>query len=459
MSRMLRRRVLLCVALGRDMGAYCGIGKCATCCGYLLVMLFALISSAATAQAPQATLPAINVMPMPATIAFATGRLVVSQTFTVAIAGYNEPRLERAAQRFLRDLGRQTGHFVSDRLGDASHATLVVHADHGGEPVQDLGEDESYVLDVSSGVAKLAAPNSLGAMRGLQTFLQLVEVTSDGYAVPAVHIEDSPRFPWRGLSVDVSRHFISMPVLKRNVDAMAAVKMNVLHMHLSDDQGFRLESKEFPKLHELGSDGMYYTQTEMRELIAYAGDRGIRVVPEFDMPGHSTAWLVGYPELASGPGPYQIERRWGIFDPAMDPTRESTYKLLDPFIGEMSGLFPDAYFHVGGDECNGKEWDANPRIQQFMKAHGIKDNAALQAYFSARVQKIVVAHKKIMVGWDEVLQPGTPKDVVIQSWRGPQFVGQAVKGGNRALLSAGYYIDLNQAASEHYLADPEGDVL
>src|SRR3984885_9296495 len=454
MSRMLRRRVLLCVALGRDMGAYCGIGKCATCCGYLLVMLFALISSAATAQAPQATLPAINVMPMPATIAFATGRLVVSQTFTVAIAGYNEPRLERAAQRFLRDLGRQTGHFVSDRLGDASHATLVVHADHGGEPVQDLGEDESYVLDVSSGVAKLAAPNSLGAMRGLQTFLQLVEVTSDGYAVPAVHIEDSPRFPWRGLSVDVSRHFISMPVLKRNVDAMAAVKMNVLHMHLSDDQGFRLESKEFPKLHELGSDGMYYTQTEMRELIAYAGDRGIRVVPEFDMPGHSTAWLVGYPELASGPGPYQIERRWGIFDPAMDPTRESTYKLLDKFITEMTNIFPDRYFHIGGDEVNGKQWDANPKIHEFMQAHNLKSNQELQQYFTVRVEKIVSKHHKFMVGWDEILTPGMPKDVVIQSWRGQESLAEAAKQGYRGILSSGYYLDAIQPAAQHYLVDP-----
>ncbi len=172
-------------------------------------------------------------------------------------------------------------------------------------------------------------------------------------------------------------------------------------------------------LQEKGSDGLFYTQEQIRNVIEYARDRGIRVVPEFDMPGHSTAWFVGYPDLASGPGPYQIERKWGVFDPAMDPTRDSTYQFLDTFIGEMAALFPDAYFHVGGDECNGKEWDANPRIQQFMKAHALKDNAALQAYFSAKVQKIVAAHNKIMVGWDEVLQPGTPKDVVIQSWRGP----------------------------------------
>jgi hexosaminidase len=436
------------------MVAHFGIGKHATRCGYLLVIIFALISSAATAQAPQVAPPGINVMPVPATLKRGAGCLLVPQTFSVGISGYNEPRLDRAAQRFLRDLGRETGYFLNDRLADAGHATLVILADHGSEPVQDLGEDESYLLDISSAGAKLTAPNPLGVMRGLQTFLQFVEVTPDGYAVPAVHIEDSPRFPWRGLSIDVSRHFITVAALKRNLDAMAAVKMNVLHVHLSDDQGFRLESREFPKLQELGSDGMYYTQSEMRELIAYASDRGIRVVPEFDMPGHSTAWLVGYPELASGPGPYQIERRWGIFDPAMDPTRESTFKMLDKFIGEMALLFPDRYFHIGGDEVNGKQWDANPKIREFMQAHNLKSDQELQQYFTDRVEKIVSKHHKFMVGWDEILTPGMPKDIVIQSWRGQDSLAEAARQGYRGILSSGYYLDAMAPASQHYLVDP-----
>jgi hexosaminidase len=436
------------------MGAYFGIGRNAVWLSYLLVPLFSLISSAATARAPQVASPTINVMPLPATVTLGAGRFMVVQTFSVAIAGYNGARLERAAQRFLRDLGRQTGYFVSPGLSDAGHASLVIHAEHDSAPVQDLGEDESYVLDVSSTGAKLTAPNPLGVMRGLQTFLQLVEVTPDGYAAPAVHIEDSPRFPWRGLSIDVSRHFITMPVLRRNVDAMAAVKMNVLHLHLSDDQGFRLESKEFPKLQEFGSDGMYYTQSEMRELIAYASDRGVRVVPEFDMPGHSTAWFVGYPELASGSGPYRIERRWGIFDPAMDPTRESTYKLLDKFIGEMVTLFPDRYFHIGGDEVNGKEWDANPKIREFMQAHNLKSDQELQQYFTDRVEKIVSKHHKFMVGWDEIWTPGMPKDIVIQSWRGQDSLAEAARQGYRGILSSGYYLDAMAPAAQHYLVDP-----
>jgi hexosaminidase len=422
--------------------------------GYLLISVFALITSAAIGQAPPAAVPTINVMPVPATITAGTDRLLVLQTFSVGNTGYSEPRMDRAAQRFLHDLSRETGYFLGERLTDASHATLTIHADRAGQLVQELGEDESYVLDVSSAGAKLTAPNPLGVLHGLQTFLQLVEVTPDGYAVPAIHIEDSPRFPWRGLSIDVSRHFISMEVLKRNVDAMAVVKMNVLHLHLSDDQGFRLESKEFPKLQGLGSDGMYYQQSEMRDLIAYARDRGIRVVPEFDMPGHSTAWFVGYPELSSGSGPYQIERRWGIFDPAMDPTREPTYKMLDKFVSEMTTLFPDRYFHIGGDEVNGKQWDANPKIRAFMQAHNLKNDQELQQYFTDRVEKIVSKHHKFMVGWDEILTPGMPKDIVIQSWRGQDSLAEAARQGYRGILSSGYYLDAMAPAAQHYLVDP-----
>ena len=238
---------------------------------------------------------------------------------------------------------------------------------------------------------------------------------------------------------------------------MAAVKLNVFHWHLSENQGFRVESKKFPKLTEMGSDGLYYTQDEVRDLIAYARDRGIRVVPEFDMPGHSTAWFVGYPELASGPGLYQIERKWGVFDPAMDPTQERTYKFLDGFIGEMARLFPDQFFHIGGDEVNGKQWDASPQIQAFMRAHGLKTNQDLQAYFNTRVQKIVSKHGKTMVGWDEILRPDLPKDIVVQSWRGQDSLAAAAKQGYRGILSFGYYVDLNWPAWRHYAVDPMSD--
>ena len=383
--------------------------------------------------------------------------LPIDGSFSVELEGYREPRIDRAVQRFLRDLSHVTGIPISNQVSNHAKATLLVRAQHASKPIQDVNEDEGYTLDVSASGAKLTAPNALGVIHGLQTFLQLVEVTPGGFVASAVHIEDSPRFPWRGLTIDVSRHFISVATLKRNIDGMAAVKMNVLHLHLSDDQGFRIASSQFPKLVEMGSDGQYFTKAEIRDLIDYASDRGVRVVPEFDMPGHSTAWFVGYPELASGPGPYQIERRWGIFDPVMDPSREQTYEFLDKFIGEMSELFPDHYFHIGGDEVNGKQWDANPKIQEFMRVHHLKNNQELQEYFTLRVQKIVSKHHKIMVGWDEILAPGMPKDSVIQSWRGQDSLAAAAKQGYSGILSSGYYLDAMAPAKKYYSVDPMSD--
>jgi hexosaminidase len=383
-----------------------------------------------------------------------TGLLPIDGSFSLELEGYREPRIDRAVQRFLHDLSHVTGIPIRSQITNSANATLVVRTEHASKPIQDVSEDEGYTLDVSASGAKLTAPNPLGIMHGLQTFLQLVEVSPGGFAASAVHIEDSPRFSWRGLTIDVSRHFISVDTHKRNIDGMAAVKMNVLHLHLSDDQGFRIASRQFPKLVEMGSDVQYYTKAQIRDLIAYATDRGVRVVPEFDMPGHSTSWFVGYPELASAPGPYQIERRWGIFDPVMDPSREQTYKFLDKFIGEMADLFPDHYFHIGGDEVNGKQWDANPKIREFMRVHNLKSNQELQEYFTLRVQKIVSRHHKIMVGWDEILAPGMPKDSVIQSWRGQDSLAAAAKQGYRGILSSGYYLDAMAPAKKYYSVDP-----
>lgn len=415
-----------------------------------MLFLVALLNPRFTGAQQQAP----NLIPVPASVQPGTGSLRVDSSFAVALTGYTEPRLERAVERFLHQLARQTALPLNLKPAKSSQATLVVRTDHASKEIQEVGEDESYVLEVSSVGAKLTAPTPLGTMHGLQTFLQLVDVSSDGFAAPAVTVQDKPRFPWRGLMIDVARHFVPLDALHRNLDGLEAVKMNVFHLHLTDNQGFRVESKKFPKLHEMGSDGLYYTQDEVRDLIAYARDRGIRVVPEFEMPGHSTAIFVGYPEIASGPGPYQIERRWGVMDPAMDPTNEQTYKFLDQLIGEMAKLFPDQFFHIGGDEVNGKQWDANPKIQEYMRAHGIKNNQALQAYFSKRLQPIVAKHGKSMIGWDEILDPSLPKDITIQSWRGQASLAAAAKQGYRGLLSNGYYLDLGWSAARHYASDP-----
>ncbi len=411
--------------------------------------VFIFLSLFASAQSQ----PQLNLMPMPASVQTGTGQLAITQSFSVAVTGAHDASLDSEVQRFQTQLSRQTG--IPFRPKTGATPTLEVHADHVREAVQKLGEDESYELTIADSGAKLTAPTTLGVLRGLQTFLQLVQITPTGFAVPAVKIKDQPRFPWRGLLIDVSRHFIPIDVLKRNIDGMAAVKMNVLHWHLSDDQGFRVESKKFPKLTQMGSDGMFYTQDEIRDLIAYAHERGVRIMPEFDMPGHTRSWYLGYPELSSGAGPYTLEG--GGIDPIMDPTRESTYKFLEKFIAEMAKLFPDAYFHIGGDEVDGKQWDANPKIQEFIKAHGMKNNQDLQTYFNQRLEKIVAKNHKTMVGWDEILHPDLPKTIVVQSWRGQASLAEAAKQGYRSLLSYGYYLDLMWPAARHYAIDPMAD--
>ena len=416
---------------------------------HLVVSALFLSTCFAAAQTPSTLTP----MPVPAKIQLGPGQLAIDQLFTVALTGAKDARLDSGIPRFLDQLSGQTGMPLNKDSGDSAKATLVIRCENTGRKVQELGEDESYTLEVTAEHATLTAPTPLGVLHGLQTFLQLVEPTPAGFAAPVLTIRDEPRFAWRGLLIDVCRHFIPLDVMKRNLDGMAALKLNVLHWHVSDDEGFRVESKKFPKLHEMGSQGQYYTQAEIREFISYARDRGIRVVPEFEMPGHSRSIVVGYPELASQPGPYP-PGRVARDATALDVTEEKTYKFLDKLIGEMAGLFPDAYFHIGGDEVDDKPWNSNPKIQEFIHVHGMKDNRDLQAYFNKRLEKIVSKHGKIMMGWDEVLHPDLPKTVVVQSWRGQESLAAAAKQGYRGLLSNGYYLDLMWPTARHYAVDP-----
>ncbi len=365
-----------------------------------------------------------NLMPLPAVIEAKKG------TFNATKLSFQITGGDMRVQRAVDEYGQR----------DATAPNFTIQVLQPGAAVQQLGEDESYTLDVDPGIIRLKAPTSLGALRGLATFAQL-RVKG---AVPAVHIEDRPRFPWRGLHLDVARHFMPVDVIKRNLDAMAAVKLNVFHWHLSDDQGFRVESKVYPKLHEMGSDGLYYTQVQIKDVVEYARLRGIRVVPEFDIPGHAASWLAGYPELAAAPGPYQIIRTWGIFDPTLDPSNPKVYEFLDGFIGEMTKLFPDAYFHIGGDEVNGKQW----------KAKGLTNTEAVHAGFNQKLQKIVAKYGKRMEGWDEILSDSLPRNIVIQSWRGQKSLFEAARNGFSGILSAGYYLDHMDTAATMYLVDP-----
>ncbi len=413
-----------------------------------------LLTAMAQTSAQTSTAFVNTLMPEPAHLSVQSGVLPLTTSFTAATDSFHDQRLDDAIARMLTQLENHTGLQIALTPSASKSATLLITVDGPGEAVQSVDEDESYSLDVTPTGAHLKAATDVGAMRGLETFLQLVQNDSTSYFVPAVSIQDTPRFRWRGLMIDCSRHFEPVDVIKRTLDGMAAVKLNVFHWHLSDDQGFRIQSKVFPKLTEMGSNGEFYTQDQAREIVAYARARGIRVVPEFDIPGHAQAWYVGYPQLASAPGPYTISPVFGVLDATMDPTQKSTYKFLDKFIGEMAKIFPDPYMHVGGDENNGVQWKNNPHIQEFMQKHNMHTTADLQTYFEQQLMPILKKHGKHMVGWDEIFEPGLSKDAVIQSWRGFDSLAASAKQGYDGILSAGYYLDHIDSAGQHYLVDP-----
>ena len=359
----------------------------------------------------------------------------------------------------LSRLGSRSGLALSRIYAKTNAGTLVVDVAAPGMKVQGVEEDESYTLETTAQHAALTAHTVVGALRGLETFLQLVDSSSGNFGVPGVRIEDRPRFPWRGLLLDVSRHWQPVSAIKRTLDCMAVVKLNVFHWHLSDDQGFRVESRRFPRLHEMGSDGFYYTQADIREIVAYARNRGIRVLPEFDMPSHANPWFIGYPNLASLPGPYKPIHAYAVTTVNFDPSKETTYRFIDAFLGEMTQLFPDKYWHIGGDEVDGVSWDKSPHIQAFMKRLGLKDNAALQAYFNHRLVDILQKHGRRMVGWDEILNPNLRKDIVVQSWQSSEALAASARMGFDGFLSAPYYLDKMERTSKYYASDPSDKTL
>ena len=430
----------------------------------LLLILVLMLSNGVLKSEPVQPQPdRMNLLPIPARMQIRTDRFRLTDSFSVQIQGPRPERMARAINRMRVRLSNRTGltfnAFRALPAGSSQKTALLLACKRSGK--LEIHEDESYILKVCSRQIELSAETDIGILRGIETLLQLLSVDNNGYYFQGIEIQDLPRFTWRGLLIDSCRHFIPVEVIKRNLDGMCAVKMNVFHWHLTEDQGFRIECKTFPRLHELGSDGLFYTQKQVREVIEYASERGIRVVPEFDIPGHSTSWLVGYPELASVPGPYEIERKFGIFDPCFNPVLEETYRFFDRFFKEMAELFPDAYIHIGGDEVNGKHWNANTDIQAFKKKNRIPDNHSLQAYFNRRIAAIITGHGKRMAGWEQILQPGLPGTTIIQSYLGEESLVESARSGYPVVNSKAdeMYIDLLYPTDFHYLYDPlPGDI-
>jgi hexosaminidase len=402
--------------------------------------------------------PTLNLMPVPVRLALGAGQLRLARDFSVGFTVPVDPqsRLAAGATRFLRRLDSRTQLFLTHGATDpapAQGATLLIEVGKVG--ALRVGEDESYALEVTGAQIRLRAATDLGALHGLETLLQLLDSDERGYYFPQVAIDDAPRFVWRGLMLDVARHFMPLNVVTRNIDAMAAVKLNVLHLHLTDNQGFRIESKRFPTLQQ-SANGDHFSQDDIRTIVAYAARRGIRVVPEFDVPTHATSWLSAYPELGSRPGAtYTPWTAFGVADPVLNPTLDATYRFLDQFFTEILPLFPDEYVHIGGDENrDGADWRDNPAIQAFMKERHIANNHELQAYFNQRILKSTDRLNKKIIGWEEILHPSLPSLAVVHIWLDKESLFKTVKLGYSAIMSNGFYIDLMHPLAEYYLSDP-----
>ena len=441
---------------------------------YILVLLLAGLTSSAQIKKEQ-----LNLMPWPQNVVLNDGSFTLSKNFKVNITGNPNPRIFGGVTRFLRRLDGRTGLFFGQdfvsKLNEVPTAELQINCIKSGKI--GLYEDESYHLDIKQNKITIEATSDLGALHGLETLLQLLQNNSKSFYFPNAQISDFPRFTWRGLMIDAARHFQPVDVIKRNLDGLAAMKMNVFHWHLVDDQGWRIEMKKHPKLIELASDGMYYTQEEIKNIVKYADERGILIVPEIDVPGHGTAILTAYPEIGSKAialkggaekniqgtaiATYTVERNAGIFTPTLDPTNPKTYQLLSEIFDEVCPLFPGDYFHIGGDENEGKDWDANPKIQEFKKKNKLATNHELQTYFTMQLAPMLKKHEKQLMGWEEILTKNLSKEAIVHSWRGPnegvlpgQSLAEAVKKGYKTVLSNGYYIDLMYPIESHYLTDP-----
>ncbi|WP_331352895.1 beta-N-acetylhexosaminidase [Cellvibrio sp. UBA7671] len=416
---------------------------------YLLLVTCLFCSVWVNAQMEQLLL-----MPYPQKVERTQGQLVLGETVGFAVEGKKSAATTALVKILGKRIQQQTGQSLRLKNTSYSNAQLLIRVEDA-QPISNYiaDWDESYQLNITAAKIELTAKQLVGAQRGLETLLQLIG-TDQKISLPVVSISDHPRFKWRGLLLDTSRHFFSVATIKRQIDAMAAAKYNIFHWHLTDDQGWRLESKKYPKLHKLASDGEYYTRKQIRDVVAYARARGIQVLPEIDMPGHASAIAVAYPELMSAPGPYAMEYRWGVHKPTLNPANEKVYEFADAIIAEVTELFPFEYVHIGGDEVDPEHWNTNPDIQSFMKAQGLKDHRALQAYFNQRLQKVLQKFQRKMIGWDEIQHKDLPKDIVIHSWRGPDGVSDAVSHGFQSILSTGYYFDQAQTGAYHYRNDP-----
>ncbi|MGI9277056.1 MAG: family 20 glycosylhydrolase [Endozoicomonas sp.] len=326
---------------------------------------------------------------------------------------------------------------------------LIIHVEHDSDLYPQAATDESYSLNISPGRIEVSSATEYGALWALQSLSQMVEIVDGSPVVRQLQINDRPRLSWRGLLIDTSRHFMPFDLMLKLLDAMAMVKLNVLHLHFADDQGFRIESTRFPKLHELASNGEFYTQQQVRQLVEHAANLGIRVLPELNFPGHSSAVQLAYPELSlKGKSPTYLGDFVSDFSSPLDITKEETYEFIDSLTEEMAGLFPDHYFHMGGDEVPGQPWENDPDTKAYMKSRNISDCRSLQAEFTRRYVDILKKYGKRPICWEEALNENLPDDVTVQPWDKGEYSENLLK--HPIINNWGYYLDFKRPSWSYY---------
>ena len=373
--------------------------------------------------------------------------------------------------------------YLAERLSTVTGYELRVGNDVGGAKalicltaVSDSGlGDEDYVVDVARDGVQISANSRAGFFYGIQSLLQLLppevfnprRVVNVRWSIPCVHIKDSPRFKWRGMHLDVSRHFLPKAFIKTYIDMLAMHKLNVFHWHLTDDQGWRIEIKKYPRLTEVGAwrvdresqpwsyrdpqrpgeratYGGFYTQDEIREIVSYAADRNITIIPEIEMPAHTTALLAAYPQFSCTGGPFTVPPGgvWPITD-IFCAGNDSTFLFLQDILTEVMDLFPGNFIHIGGDEADKKEWRVCPKCQARIKAEHLKDESELQSYFVQRIEKFLNSKNRRLIGWDEILEGGVAPNVAVMSWRGTEGGIAAARQGHDAVMTPGSHCYFN----------------
>jgi hexosaminidase len=417
----------------------------------VMVLVTSTAHAASVSPSASQSRPQVPLIPVPASAVARRGTFVVSTATEVVAHGADAQRI---ARYFVDVAARTTGLRLREAAGKSPSRAITFTIDAGAP------EGEGYSLDVSNKGIVVRAREARGLFYGAVSLWQLTTGSpriETGISISAVKIEDAPRFAWRGLMLDVARHFLPPEGVKQLLDQMALHKLNTFHWHLTDDQGWRIQIVKYPRLTEVGARRMpagadqrvyggFYTQDEIRDIVRYAAERFITVVPEIEMPGHAQAAIAAYPELGTeGPRP-PVSSDWGVHTYLFN-VEESTFSFLEDVLTEVMALFPSQYIHSGGDEAAKDRWRASPRIQQRMKELGLSSEAALQGYFTARIGRFLNSHGRRLIGWDEILEGGVPASAAVMSWRGEAGAREAAGHGHDVVMapSPNLYLDYLQS--------------